>query len=273
MGEDDNDGKEDYDEDVGGYRWRGSQTTINQKWQRKKWQGRRQQRARTATTMGKDDNDGREDDSEANGNKMATMARMTGKDGEDNRRGRWWHQGWQRGPLLAAAAMVMRGLLAVGRLVLSLAQILHKSRNSIDVHTQLIFFRSKIFRPVLLQDYFGTGLRYYFVAGAKIVPQKSICNRNKTSALVTIFCEFLTRCGHMWSYICTWIVQSLPPAPPHNAAEVAAAGGSDSVDIGGGDNNGSGNSYGNGDSDSGNDDSGDEDSNSDSGGGNSNSGK
>jgi hypothetical protein len=42
-GEDDDndDGKEDYDKDVGGYRWWGSQTTINQKWQRKKWQGRR----------------------------------------------------------------------------------------------------------------------------------------------------------------------------------------------------------------------------------------
>jgi hypothetical protein len=37
-------------------------------------------------------------------------------------------------------------------------------------------------RPVLLQDYFGTGLRYYFVAGAKIVPQMGVCNRNKTSA-------------------------------------------------------------------------------------------
>ncbi len=29
-----------------------------------------------------------------------------------------------------------------------IARILHKSRNSIDVHTQCIFFRSKIFRPV-----------------------------------------------------------------------------------------------------------------------------
>ncbi len=37
-------------------------------------------------------------------------------------------------------------------------------------------------RPVLLQDYFGTGLSYYFVAGAEIVPQKGVCNRNKTSA-------------------------------------------------------------------------------------------
>ena len=40
------------------------------------------------------------------------------------------------------------GLLAVGRLVLSLARILHRSRNSIEVHAQRIFFRSKIFRPV-----------------------------------------------------------------------------------------------------------------------------
>jgi hypothetical protein len=86
-GEDDDDGKEDYDKDVGGYRWRGSQTTINQKRQRKKWQGRRRQRARTATTMGKDNNNCKEDDSEDNGDETATMARMTGKDGEDNSRG------------------------------------------------------------------------------------------------------------------------------------------------------------------------------------------
>ncbi len=37
-------------------------------------------------------------------------------------------------------------------------------------------------RPVLLQDYFGTGLRYYFVVEAEIVPQKGVSNRNKTSA-------------------------------------------------------------------------------------------
>ncbi len=37
--------------------------------------------------MGKDNDDGKEDDSEDNGNKMAMMARMTGKDSEDNRRG------------------------------------------------------------------------------------------------------------------------------------------------------------------------------------------
>ncbi len=30
----------------------------------------------------------------------------------------------------------------------------------------------------------------------------------------------MVTCDH----ICTWIVQSLPPAPPHDAAEVAAAG-------------------------------------------------
>ncbi len=87
-GEDNNNGKEDYDKDVGGYQWQGSQTTINQKRQRKKWQGRRQQQARMATTTGKDDNDGKEDDSEDNGNKTATMARMTSKDGKYNRRGR-----------------------------------------------------------------------------------------------------------------------------------------------------------------------------------------
>jgi hypothetical protein len=88
MGEDDNDGKEDYDKDVGGYRWWGSQTTINEKQQRKKWRGRRPQRVRTAMTTGKDDDDGKEDDSENDADKMARMARMTGKDGEDNRQGR-----------------------------------------------------------------------------------------------------------------------------------------------------------------------------------------
>ncbi len=63
--------------------------------------------------------------------------------------------GGAKGPFLAAAAMVMwvllavgRWPLAIGRLVLSLARILHKSRNSINVHAQRIFFRSKIFRPV-----------------------------------------------------------------------------------------------------------------------------
>jgi hypothetical protein len=87
MGEDEDNGKEDYVEVVGGYPWRGSQATINQKRQRKKWQGRRQQRARMATTTGEDDDDVKEDDSEDNGNEMVTTARMTGKDGEDNRRG------------------------------------------------------------------------------------------------------------------------------------------------------------------------------------------
>jgi hypothetical protein len=80
-GEDDDDGKEDYNEDVGGYQWRGSQTTINKKQQRKKWRGRWRQRARMATTTGKDDNDGKEDDSEDDGNETATTARMTGEDG------------------------------------------------------------------------------------------------------------------------------------------------------------------------------------------------
>ncbi len=35
------------------------------------------------------------------------------------------------------------------------------------------------FRPVLLQDYFGTILRYYFVAGAEIVPQKGLVTETK----------------------------------------------------------------------------------------------
>jgi hypothetical protein len=34
-------------------------------------------------------------------------------------------------------------------------------------------------RPVLLQDYFGTILRYYFVAGAEIVPQKGLVTETK----------------------------------------------------------------------------------------------
>ncbi len=38
--------------------------------------------------MGEDDNNGKDDDSEDDGNKMAMTARMTGKDGEDNGRGR-----------------------------------------------------------------------------------------------------------------------------------------------------------------------------------------
>ncbi len=44
--------------------------------------------------------------------------------------------------------VVGRWPLAVGRLMLLLAQILHNSRNSINAHTQHIFFWSKIFRLV-----------------------------------------------------------------------------------------------------------------------------
>jgi hypothetical protein len=36
-------------------------------------------------TTGKDDDDGKDDNSEDNGNKMATMARMTVEYSEDNR--------------------------------------------------------------------------------------------------------------------------------------------------------------------------------------------
>jgi hypothetical protein len=39
-------------------------------------------------TTGEDDNDSKYDDSEDKGNNTAMMARMTGVDGEDNRRGR-----------------------------------------------------------------------------------------------------------------------------------------------------------------------------------------
>jgi hypothetical protein len=38
--------------------------------------------------MGEDDNNGKDYDSEDDGNETATTARMTGKDGEDNRQGR-----------------------------------------------------------------------------------------------------------------------------------------------------------------------------------------
>jgi hypothetical protein len=38
-------------------------------------------------TTGEDDNNGKDDDREEDGNKMATTARMTGEDGEDNRQG------------------------------------------------------------------------------------------------------------------------------------------------------------------------------------------
>jgi hypothetical protein len=40
-----------------------------------------------ATTTGEDEDDGKDDDSEDKGDKTATTARMTVKDGEDNRRG------------------------------------------------------------------------------------------------------------------------------------------------------------------------------------------
>jgi hypothetical protein len=43
--------------------------------------------------MGKDNDNGKDNDSEDNGDKTAMTARMTGKDGEDNRRGRRRHQG------------------------------------------------------------------------------------------------------------------------------------------------------------------------------------
>ncbi len=42
--------------------------------------------------MGEDDNDGKDDNSE-DGDKTVTMARMTGKDGEDIRRGQQQRQG------------------------------------------------------------------------------------------------------------------------------------------------------------------------------------
>jgi hypothetical protein len=46
-----------------------------------------------ATTTGNDNIDGKDNDSEDDGNKTAMTARMTSKDGEDNRQGRQQHQG------------------------------------------------------------------------------------------------------------------------------------------------------------------------------------
>ncbi len=43
-------------------------------------------------------------------------------------------------------------------------------------------------RPVLSQNYFGTILRYYFLAGAEIVPRNGLCDRKKKICLSTIFC-------------------------------------------------------------------------------------
>jgi hypothetical protein len=43
-------------------------------------------------------------------------------------------------------------------------------------------------RPVLSQNYFGTILRYYFLAGAEIVPRNGLCDRKKKNCFSTIFC-------------------------------------------------------------------------------------
>jgi hypothetical protein len=45
--------------------------------------------------MGEDNNNGKDDDSEDDGDKTSMMARMTGKDGEDNRQGNRQRQGRQ----------------------------------------------------------------------------------------------------------------------------------------------------------------------------------
>ena len=42
--------------------------------------------------MVKDDNNGKDDNGEDNGKETATMARITGKDGEDNRQGQQQRQ-------------------------------------------------------------------------------------------------------------------------------------------------------------------------------------
>ncbi len=46
--------------------------------------------------MGEDDDDGKDDDSEDVGNETAMTARMTGEDGEVNRRGRQQRLGRQQ---------------------------------------------------------------------------------------------------------------------------------------------------------------------------------
>ncbi len=65
----------------------------------------------------------------------------------------FWPLRWHWGAISGGGGhgdvcVVGRLPLAVGHLVLLLARILHNSWNSINVHTQRIFFRSKIFRPV-----------------------------------------------------------------------------------------------------------------------------
>ncbi len=67
-------------------------------------------------------------------------------------------------------------------------------------------WRSRVFRPVLLGSvarlfwyYFGD----YFVAGVEIVPQKGLCNRNKTSALVLFFVRSshgVVTCDHIHAH-------------------------------------------------------------------------
>ncbi len=44
-------------------------------------------------TKGKDNNDGKDNNSEDNGDETATMARMTGEDGDKNRQGQQQRQG------------------------------------------------------------------------------------------------------------------------------------------------------------------------------------
>jgi hypothetical protein len=58
--------------------------------------------------------------------------------------------------------VVGRWPLAIGPSVLSLARILHNSRNSINAHTQRIFVRSKIFR---LEDTGFGGEREEIIGG------------------------------------------------------------------------------------------------------------
>ena len=59
------------------------------------------------------------------------------------------------------------------------------------------------------------------MAGAEIVPQKGVCNRNLELLFFVSSSHGVVTCDHIYA---PWIVQSLPPAPPHDAAEVAVAG-------------------------------------------------
>ncbi len=55
-------------------------------------------------------------------------------------------------------------------------------------------------RPILSQNYFGTILRYYFLAGAEIVPRNGFCDRKKKICSSSIF---LLRSSRVQSHVIT----------------------------------------------------------------------